>query len=81
MKFGDEVAFPAKVSVNSDGEITEFQFANNGFSTTGMSLRDYFAAHAPEPTKSWHGGDRSVDDVIAWRWHYANEMLKARGAI
>ena len=45
-----------------------------------MTLRDYFAAHAPEPPDRWHGGDRSVEDIISWRWVYADSMLKAREA-
>lgn len=47
-------------------------------SGAGMSLRDYFAAHAPEPPAAWHGGDRTIADCIAWRWHYADAMLKER---
>ena len=46
----------------------------------GMTLRDYFAAKAPEPPASWRGGDRSLPDLIAWRWWYADAMLKAREA-
>jgi hypothetical protein len=46
--------------------------------TTGMTLRDYFAAHAPEPYKNWHGGERGFADIIEWRWSYADAMLKAR---
>ena len=41
-------------------------------------LRDHFAAHAPEPPKSWHGGERATQDVVEWRWWYADAMLKAR---
>ena len=44
----------------------------------GMTLRDYFAAHAPEPPASWHGGAKGLSDVIEWRWWYADAMLKAR---
>lgn len=44
----------------------------------GMSLRDYFAAHAPEPPEVWRGGDRGLRDIIEWRWYYADAMLKAR---
>jgi hypothetical protein len=43
-----------------------------------MTLRDYFAAHAPEPHKNWHGGERNFSDLIEWRWHYADTMIKAR---
>ena len=51
----------------------------------GMTLRDYFAAHAPEcpkewlsrysVEKGWHGEAKARAD---WCFEYANEMLKAR---
>lgn len=45
----------------------------------GMTLRDYFAAHAPEPPGNfWCVGECSIDEVINWRWYYADAMLKAR---
>ena len=44
----------------------------------GMTLRDYFAAHAPEPYKEWRGGSRGLMDIVEWRWFYADQMLKAR---
>ena len=37
-----------------------------------ISLRDYFAAHAPAPFKGWGGGE------LEWRWHYADAMLAER---
>lgn len=39
----------------------------------GMSLRDYLAAHAPQPERSM-----SLEDHCAYRWRYADAMLKAR---
>jgi hypothetical protein len=50
------------------------------YQDAGMTLRDYFAAHAPEPHKNWHGGERNYSDIIEWRWHYADAMLRAREA-
>ena len=44
----------------------------------GMTLRDYFAAHAPEPYKEWRGGSRGLMDIVEWRWFYADAMLKVR---
>ena len=44
----------------------------------GASLRDYFAAHAPNPPPTWHGGDNGIDDCIKWRYYYADAMLKER---
>lgn len=46
----------------------------------GMTLRDYFAAHAPEPPAAWRGGDRKLADVIAWPYWYADAVMKARVA-
>lgn len=62
-------AFPTN-RVNMIGEVVPDE--------EGMTLRDYFAAHAPEPPKIWHGGERNISDVIEWRWYYADAMLKAR---
>jgi hypothetical protein len=44
----------------------------------GMTLRDYFAANAPDAPKSWHGGSRDASDIVAWHWRYADLMLEAR---
>jgi len=56
-----------------------FPLVANNWHRTGMTLRDYFAAHAPEPPESWRGGDKKLHDIIYWRWWYADAMLKARG--
>ena len=53
---------------------------HHGHKIAGMTLRDYFAAHAPEPPAAWRGGDKKMNDIIVWRWWYADEMLKAREA-
>ena len=58
-------AFPAQHFDLADGE-------------HGMTLRDWFATHAPDPPKSWRGGERGLDDIIEWRWWYADAMLKKR---
>lgn len=54
--------------------------ADNGHSANqdGMTLMDYFAAHAPQPPSDWRGGDQKLSDIIEWRWWYANQMLRAR---
>jgi len=60
-----------------------FEHANAGAELFGMSLRDYFAAHAPLPPPYWMPDgicDTSEDRHVAWRWHYADMMLKARAA-
>jgi len=41
----------------------------------GMTLRDYFATHAPLPA-----APMVLDDHCAYRYRYADAMLAARGA-
>lgn len=51
----------------------------------GMTLRDYFAAHAPE-RPAWFericvGGSHYEDLMVCnarWRYHYADSMLRQR---
>lgn len=54
---------------------------------TGMSLRDWFAANAPQmpdqwwsDTKAQYGGRTGsyAEAIAAWRYFYADAMLKAR---
>jgi len=41
-------AFPGKVTINrATGEIVPYQFGNDDFEDTGMTLRDHFASTAP----------------------------------
>lgn len=46
----------------------------------GMTLRDYFAAHAPVPSDSWQGGSwrHNLQSLVEWNYHYADEMLRKR---
>lgn len=45
----------------------------------GMSLRDYFEAHAPDVPPWWHGGQNNrMSDLVEWRVAYAKAMLEAR---
>lgn len=39
----------------------------------GMSLRDYFAAHAPKPRDHM-----PIEDHCAYRYRYADAMIRAR---
>ena len=39
----------------------------------GMTLRDYFAAHAPTPAE-----EMDIADHCAYRYRYADAMLAAR---
>lgn len=86
-------AFPARVSVNRDsGELQPFQFGNDDFCTSGLSLRDFFAAKAMcsamdlSPTKWWNeglfpaGGTVEIQRVANVAYAMADAMLAARGA-
>ena len=44
----------------------------------GMSLREYFAAHAPDPPFWWRHDMEHEDQFYRWRWHYADAMLEER---
>lgn len=50
-----------------------------GDAVPGMSLRDWFATHAPEPPETWWGGGR-IDGAgyALWAYQYADAMLEAR---
>lgn len=45
-----------------------------------MTLRDYFAAHAPKPPDTWKANKHEAENIIQWRWAYADAMLEARQA-
>ncbi len=47
------------------------------FWVSGMSLRDYFAAHAPESEKE-NFDNNDPRDPLGWKWRYANAMIRAR---
>lgn len=60
----------------------------NGYmkAVEGMTLRDYFAAHAPKPDEQWkqnycrERGYMSEAKMLAdWNYEYADAMLKQRG--
>lgn len=76
-------AFPAKISIDrKSGELQPHQFGNDDFCTTGMTLRDFFAAKAMQTTLS--SITESPDET--WRigvaldaYLMADAMLMARG--
>lgn len=48
---------------------------------TGMSLRDYFMAHAPSPPAAWLVNEAHLHPAIAeaeWRRQYADALLSSR---
>lgn len=66
--------------------------ANNGIQpSSGMTKREYFAAHAPDMPDEWlmlreqQEGPNNVFErlecrvsaLVAWRWHYADMMLES----
>jgi len=58
-------AYPAPDFVTKSDSLTKEGYARIG-NTRGMSLRDYFAAHAPEPPEIDLSGGQ-VDGVAAAR--------------
>lgn len=77
-------AFPARVSVNRDtNELQAHQFGNDDFCTTGLSLRDYFAAQALAGLagRKFHKGDAGegyAEWAASMAYEFADEMIKAR---
>ena len=54
-----------------------------GFVVNAISLRDYFAAHAPPAPQQWVEDSISnsyaiTETLVAWAYHYADVMLKER---
>lgn len=69
-------AFPQQSGFGSDGT---YKFDTVG----GMSLRDYFAAHAPKMTELWAADMKSLgvsplEAEARWRYEFANVMLVFR---
>ena len=62
------------------------QDRGDGFSDSGMTLRDYFASKAPPMDEQYHkdmqGCSADIayreDAIAAWNYDYADAMLKAR---
>lgn len=73
-KEGGGAAFPL-VAESGLGRINE-----------GMTLRDYFATHAPQPPKWWMDSyakqtqdlDTYAAVITQWNYTYADSMLEAR---
>jgi len=68
-----ELAFPFKCQSPTMG--SEIYY--------GMTLRDYFAAHAPDCPEWFYqinGNQKATQRTFAlWAYSYADEMMKARG--
>jgi hypothetical protein len=50
---------------------------------SGMSVRDFFATHAPAVPEDfgWIDGETDcVQRIVRWNWCYADAMLAARGS-
>ena len=46
----------------------------------GVSKREWFAAHAPEPPQSWWGGSNpDCAGYAMWNFQYADAMLSMNG--
>ena len=72
-------AFPVTVSFAHDGEGFCGELYEKGEVATysGMTLRDYFAAHAPVPPHTEYGV-WSISDICLYRYRYADAMLAER---
>jgi hypothetical protein len=44
----------------------------------GLSMRDYFAAHAPNCPESFKPRKGDLWNIAIWRYMYADTMIKAR---
>ena len=82
------VAMAATIHIEDATERERAYIVARGQAVQGMSLRDYFAAHAPAVPDDFrkHYATGSVmtepphEREIRWRWAYADQMLKARKA-
>jgi len=91
-------AFPTPfVMVHDDDQGKDYP----QYATSGMTLRDWFATHAPEAETSWIERQSQLDKArnphnephhkypirsllelkVAWKWQYADAMLKRREAV
>lgn len=50
------------------------------WSNPGMTVLDYFAAHAPAPPDTWRARNDAAENIIEWRWAYAEAMVKEKKA-
>lgn len=76
------------MSMNSDGGPAfphRNEWEDGRLTTTdhpGMSLRDWFAARAPEPPMSWWGnGSKDCAGYALWAFQYADAMLAERAKL
>lgn len=85
MSRGDAPAFPAtNYVIPRDLEARHVSALGK---TQGMTLRDYFAAHAPPAPKWWIDGytknatdlDTVAETIAQWNYVYADSMLAAGG--
>lgn len=60
----------------------EHAFPVSDGSRPGMTLREYFAAHAPPSPADWTinlaEGETKADREAAWAWQYAEAMMTRR---
>jgi hypothetical protein len=76
-------AFPVSFAIASKRGPT-----HDALPSGGMTLRDYFATHAPAPPLWWvaqYGDTRTLMEhgrlIADWNWTYADAMLAARGDV
>lgn len=58
---------------------TDANYREGDYGTMGMSLRDWFAAHAPPKPHNWGAqATTPASQEARWRFAFADEMLAAR---
>lgn len=80
-------AFPREYQTGEVINVGPGSYVPQTGTAPGMSLRDYFAAHAPKPTDQWIAdtmgerlpkGSHYVNALVSWAYFYADAMLAER---
>ena len=46
---------------------------------SGITVRDYFAAHAPpSPARIYGDCENNLDELVQWNYEYADAMIRQR---
>lgn len=70
---------PSRVRKRYDGgQAYPMHYGTSYTPHAGMTIRDYFAAHAPPRTRRAGEDDNEAELEAKWRWEYADEMLRQR---
>lgn len=63
--------------------LSAFPNGNKTPENMGLTMRDYFAIHAPLPNYDWwndgkNWNESSLQMMVKWKYEYADAMMKAR---